>query len=121
MCTFTDPAYMPAMKHRDTYVLLFGNNCAQTTQLVQLLREYWASATIHLVSDAEALMAGIVRQTPDMIIIPGVEKRDQYFISCIKMLRSKQEIDNIPVYVYNTIPVQKDLDQLWQQIQQRRR
>lgn len=119
MCTFTDPAHMLSMEHRHKYIILFCTQSPQTQQLLQLLGEYWPRATVQLVADVEALIACVTRQMPDMIILPGVEKQDSYFISCIKMLRNKKEIDNIPVYVYNTIPVQKDLDQLWRQMEEK--
>jgi len=116
MCTFTDPVQVLSMEQRHKYIILFCTNCPQTQQLAQLLSEYWPQAKVQLVADVEALMACVARKTPDIILLPGVEKQDRYFISCIKMMRSKNEIDNIPVYVYNTIPVKKDLDLLWQQV-----
>jgi UDP-N-acetyl-D-mannosaminuronic acid transferase (WecB/TagA/CpsF family) len=108
-----DPAHMLSMEQPHKHIILFCANGPQTQQLAQLLGQYWPHATILMITDVEALMAAVARQTPDMIIVPGVEKQDRYFISCIKMLRNKMEIDSIPVYVYNAMPAGKDLDILW--------
>lgn len=116
MCTFTNTAHSLSMKHQQKYILLFGNDCAQLQQLALLLEHYWPSAIIQLANGIDEIFTFIEQRRPDVIILLGVEKKGNYYIDCIKEMRSNKGIDHIPVCIYNTLPVQKDLDRLWQQI-----
>lgn len=116
MCTFTNPAHSLSMKHQQKYILLLGNDCEQSLQLTRLLQQYWGSAAVQLADNVEALLEHIERRKPDVIILLGVEKKGNYYIDCIKNMRSNKGIDHIPVCIYSTFPVQKDLDRLWEQI-----
>lgn len=116
MCTFTNQAHSLPMEHQQKYILLFSNDCEQSQQLARLLRHYWTAATIQVAKSIDEILAFIGQRRPDVIILLGVEKKGNYYIDCIKEMRSNKGIDHIPVCIYNTLPVQKDLDRLWQQI-----
>lgn len=103
------------MEHQNKYILLLCNDHAQVVQMIGILKSYWQSAIIEVTDQPDELLHLIEQRTPSLVIVVSAAG-DSYYIECIKNMRSNKGIDNVPVYIYTTFPVRKDLDRLCQQM-----
>lgn len=99
------------MQARIKHILLVCSDARESTLLQDLISNLYATVHITVAATSAQLAKQFPRITPDLIIIraDSEEKNTPRFL---EKIRKNKKLDDIPVFVYTSMPGKKDLHNL---------
>jgi DNA-binding response OmpR family regulator len=94
------------------YVVFFCDDCDLLTPVITIFRKHNPVVEVHTFSDMSRLFEKVNERRPELILIYLI-RPDEGYIPIIKRIRENVSSSSVPVYVYQKLPEESELIELF--------
>lgn len=102
------------MQAKSRYIVLFSDHNEKVLHLKELLQHLSVQTEIDNVENFQQLLNVLSKKFPDLIVVYA-NGSPQRFINYLKKLRNNYRTDEIPVYVFTSLPEKQTLEDMLKQ------
>lgn len=103
------------MKFLGKYVFFFCDECELLTPVIKLFTQLYPSVSVHLFSNLKELISKMKANTPELILV-YLSKPGKNHMAVVKDIRKNVRSSSIPVMVYQQLPAEVELRDLFKKV-----
>lgn len=94
------------------YVFFYCDECELLDPVIVIFRKLHPRLDVHVFSDIDELIAHSKSKVPELILV-YLSKPDRNYIAAVKYIREHVNSSSIPVMIYQQLPEEKELQELF--------
>lgn len=103
------------MYQNNNYVIFYCDECDQLASAITLFSQLHPSTEVKTLSEVGTLLLQVKEKLPILILV-YLTRNDERYISVVKEIRKTVVGSAIPVVVYNVLPDEKELEDVFRRI-----
>jgi DNA-binding response OmpR family regulator len=103
------------MYKKSKYAFFYCDECELLKSVIEIFHVLHPNVTVQTFSDVEKLISDTKIKVPELILV-YLSKPDHDFITVVKYIRENVNGSSIPVVIYQELPEEKELRDLFKKI-----